>query len=84
MTTPSTLKVTDSDGIPAFARQTVTVGLPGVLWERTYANTQDCLDQTTCTRGVKSYDIIEVRTEDLSSPAVPIFNTRAYDMIPGF
>jgi PKD repeat protein len=54
-----TLKVTDNDGIPVFARQSVTVGLPGVIWERTYANGPACLNQDNCRRGVRSYDIIK-------------------------
>ncbi len=33
-----TLKVTDNDGIPVFARSTITAGLPDVLWERIYPN----------------------------------------------
>lgn len=53
------LKVRDNDGLPAFEHRTVTVGLPGVLWERTYANTQGCLDQTSCVYGVRAYDIIK-------------------------
>ena len=53
------LEVRDDDGLPAFEHQTITVGLPGVIWERTYANTPECLEQTGCARGVRAYAIIE-------------------------